>query len=193
MKAAWIALTMLACAHTATPLALTSSGAPDEVAVARRLERLARELPLSRFIVSRPVTVRRGPHSWVYGKRVVLGTAHPDDDMLLAAFLEEQAHVWLGDRRRAVQAAVSELRARYPNPPEGYPAEVARDLDDTYAHLVICWLQVRALGRLVGEVRARASLERMPIYRWINGVVLRDRDWLGSLVRRHGLGGFAEG
>ena len=75
---------------------------------------------------------------------------------------------------------------RYPKAPVNLP-EGARSYEQTYLHLVVCWLEIAAVTELIGRERAEALAETQWGYRWIYRTVLSDWDALGALFRAHGL------
>ncbi|MCB1057530.1 MAG: hypothetical protein KDD11_18680 [Acidobacteria bacterium] len=111
-----------------------------------------------------------------------------DDELLLATFVHEQLH-WFVDRHdEALALARADLAKLFPEVPVGYP-EGARDERSTYVHLVVCYLEYRALIQLVGGLRARWVIEfwSHDHYAWVYRTLLeRGRD-VGGIVAARGL------
>ena len=63
----------------------------------------------------------------------------------------------------------------------------ARNYEQTYIHIVVCWLEIAAMTQLVGKERARALCDTHWGYRWIYRTVRRDSEALGDLLTEHGL------
>ena len=156
-----------------------------------QLRRILSQYELDSWIFTREVRIEAGaePHSM---PMLTLNTDFLDDDeMQLSIFLHEQAH-WFVDRAEGRDAAIEELRNKYPNPP--------RADFRTYQHLLVAWVELDAMVELIGEGKARQKLEAKVrrlaqevtlevgrVYRWYNGRVLEDTDEIGVIVARHGM------
>ena len=154
------------------------------------LTALRRRHDLSRFEFTRHVQiVPAGPtHSHPI---LTLGTRFAEtEDLLLSTYLHEQMHWYLwrlgGPDHDPVAPFFDELVRRYPKAPTKLP-EGARNYEQTYVHLVVCWLEVAAMTELIGRERAHAIADTQWGYRWIYRTVLRDWDPLQELYERHGL------
>ncbi len=154
------------------------------------LAALRRRHDLSRFEYTRLVQiVPAGPtHSHPI---LTLGTRFTEtEDLLLATYLHEQMHwyLWLlgGPDHDPVAPFYDELVRRYPKAPIKLP-EGARNYEQTYLHLVVCWLEVAAVTELIGRERAEALCDTQWGYRWIYRTVVQDREPLGALLREHGI------
>lgn len=122
---------------------------------------------------------------------LTLGTRFTDtEDLLLATYLHEQMHWYLwrlgGPDHDPIAPFFDELVRRYPKAPIRLP-EGARSYEQTYVHLVVCWLEVAAVTDLIGRERAEALADTQWGYRWIYRTVLEDWEALGTLLREHGL------
>ena len=156
-----------------------------------QLRRILSQYDLDSWLFTREVRIEAGaePHSM---PMLTLNTDFLDDDeMQLSIFLHEQAH-WFVDRAKGRDAAIEELRKKYPNPP--------RADFRTYQHLLVAWVELDALVELIGEEKARQELEAKVrrlapegtsevggVYRWYNGRVLEDTHEIGVIVARHGM------
>lgn len=140
-------------------------------------------------------------HPWLFTDRVVidettiphshpvltLHTRHLDDDMLLlATYIHEQLHWFLLRDIPAGEAAIDELRARYPNPPIGFP-KGANDEESSYEHYLVCYLEYAGMRSLVGEAEARRVMDfwQRDHYTEIYSTVMRDLDAIAEITRRH--------
>ncbi len=122
---------------------------------------------------------------------LTLGTRFAgSEDELLSTYLHEQMHWYLwrygGPDYDPVEPFFDELVRRYPKAPISRPAG-GRNYEQTYIHLVVCWLEIAVTARLIGEERAYALCDTHWGYRWIYDTVRRDREALGELLTRHGL------
>jgi hypothetical protein len=117
-----------------------------------------------------------------------LNTALFTETALLANYIHEQMHwyvTWYShkhiDQWRAVWAAIER---RYPDPPIGR-GEGADTLSSTHLHLIVNWLEIEALGSLIGAQAAKEHVATLHYYRWIYASVLRDWQALGELYASH--------
>lgn len=154
-----------------------------------QLERLLATYDLSKWIFTRAVVIDEKtniPHSH---PRLTLNTRHlKDDELLLSTFVHEQAHWLVVQKDKDAEAAMKELRAMFPKVPVGHP-EGARDERSNYIHLIVVYLEYRALRELLGELRARQVMEfwAHDHYTWIYKTVLeRPRD-IGNVAFKHKL------
>ena len=154
------------------------------------LAALRRRHDLSRFEYTRLIQiVPAGP---TYSHPILtLGTRFADtEDQLLATYLHEQMHWYLsrfgGLDHDPIEPFFDELVRRYPQAPIALP-EGARSYEQTYLHLVVCWLEMAAVRSLIGVERANALCDTVWGYRWIYRTVRQDWAALEALVREHGL------
>ena len=154
------------------------------------LTALRKRHDLARFEYTRLVQiVPAGPtHSHPI---LTLGTRFAEtEDLLLATYLHEQMHWYLwrlgGPDHDPVAPFFDELVRRYPKAPVRLP-EGARSYEQTYVHLVVCWLEIAAVTEIIGRERAEALSDTQWGYRWIYRTVLEDWDALGQLLLEHGV------
>ena len=158
--------------------------------VAGLLESLRKRHDLSRYEYTRLVRIQpAGPtHSHPI---LTLGTRFAEtEDQLLSTYLHEQMHWYLwrlgGPDHDPVAPFFDDLVHRYPKAPTRLP-EGARSYEQTYIHLVVCWLEILAATDLIGRERAEAIASSTWGYRWIYRTVLQDWDALGALFEVHGI------
>jgi hypothetical protein len=136
--------------------------------------------------------VRIVPASATFSHPILtLGTRFAEsEDHLLATYLHEQMHWYLwrlgGPDHDPVLPFFDELVRRYPKAPTRLP-DGARNYEQTYVHLVVCWLELHAVAEFIGWERAAALAETNYGYRWIYRTVVRDREALGALFTEHGI------
>lgn len=158
--------------------------------VADLLAALRKRHNLARFEFTRLVRIQPGGPTHSHPV-LTLGTRFADtEDMLLSTYLHEQMHWYLwrlgGPDHDPVAPFFDELVRRYPQAPTCLP-EGARNYEQTYLHIVVCWLEIAAASELVGRERAAGVAAAPWGYRWIYRTVLRDWDKLGALLAEHGL------
>lgn len=165
----------------------TASGHPDEVAVASQVTRLIDQYDLHDWQFTKRILVdkdTRIPHSHPV---LTLNTRYVDNDPeTLTNIIHEQLHWFVLQNQSALGAAVQEVRARYPDAPDGPPGG-ARDLRSTYLHLVVCSLEFIALERLIGRQAAAKKLTAKPYYTWVFDTVVEDAASLRPVLKKHGI------
>lgn len=165
------------------------SGSRREAQTRDQLQRLLKTYDVSPWIYTKSIRIdeRAIPHSHPV---LTLHTRHlKDDELLLSTFVHEQFHWFLVERDQATRAAIADLRKLFPTVPKGPEAGGSRDEDSTYLHLLVCYLEQRALVRTLGELEARQVMEFWATdhYTWVYRTVLdRSRD-IGVVMRAHKL------
>jgi hypothetical protein len=143
-----------------------------------QLERLLRTYDIKQWIFTNSVLIDDTaiPHSHPV---LTLSTRHiKDDELLLSTFVHEQFHWWASENNGATRQSIAELREMFPKVPAGAP-EGAADENSSYLHLVVCYLEHRAMRELLGELKSRQIMEfwANDHYTWIYKTVLeRPRD-----------------
>jgi len=163
-----------------------ASNHPSERSAETQLKRLLAAYDLDAFVFTDRVRIDRTaiPHSHPV---LTLNTRHIDDDALqLATFLHEQMHWYVSGKGEVLQAAITDLRAVYPDAPIG-GVQGGRDDWSTYLHLIINMMEFDVLSQIIGRTEARQVLQRKDYYRWIYGKVLGDEDTIRAVMRTHGL------
>src|SRR2546425_11544621 len=89
----------------------------EEAKTRDRLLRVLEKHPLERWQFTDRVQIEEGviPHSHPV---LTLGTGYPSDLAVLSSYVHEQLH-WFAASLTGSQAAMEQLRDRYPNPPVG--------------------------------------------------------------------------
>jgi hypothetical protein len=155
-----------------------------------QLLRLLKTHDVEKWLFTRKVVIDSGPDVIPHSHPVLtLSTRHlKDDDLLLATFLHEQLHHFLEANPEKREAAIKELRALYPKVPAG-GREGARSEDSSYLHLIVNYLEIRAVRELLGELRAFQILQfwAQDHYTWIYRKVMEEGYKIGPIVRKHGL------
>lgn len=169
-------------------VARTKNATPAELATRDQLARLLATHDLGRWMATQEVLIAEGeiPHSHPV---LTLGTRHlRDDELLLATFVHEQLHWFLGAREEAFGRARDDLRLLYPTVPVGWP-DGAESAGSTYTHLIVCLLEIEAMQQLLGELRARQITEfwAHDHYQWIYRQVLTAPAPIAAIVRKHHL------
>jgi hypothetical protein len=159
----------------------------NAIAVREMLIALSTKYALGPYEYCKEVSI--APGVLPYSHPVIrLNTALFTETALLANYIHEQMHwyaTWYShkhtDQWRAVWAA---LEQRYPDPPIGR-GEGADTLASTHLHLIVNWLEIEALGSLIGAEAAKEHVANLHYYRWIYASVIRDWQALGELYAAH--------
>lgn len=156
----------------------------------QQLQRLLSVYDVSNFVFTRKIIIESGfdviPHSHPV---LTLSTRHlKDDELLLATFVHEQFHWYLGEKPKETEEAYRELRAMFPKVPVGFP-EGGKDEESTYKHILVCYLEYQAIRELLGELKAKQVMQFWATdhYTWIYRTVLEREREISSLMRKHKL------
>jgi len=158
--------------------------------VAELLRALQKRHDLSRFEFTKLVRVQ--PAGATHSHPILtLGTRFAEtEDMLLSTYLHEQMHWYLwrlgGPDHDPIAPFFDDLVRRYPKAPTRLP-DGARNYEQTYLHLVVCWLEIAAATELIGRDRAAAIAQAPWGYRWIYRTVLDDWDAIGALLEANAI------
>ncbi len=164
------------------------SGGKEEQQTKDQLQRILQTYDVARWVFTRSVLIdeKAIPHSHPV---LTLSTRHlKDDELLLSTFLHEQIHWFLSQNHNKTEEAKRELRVMFPRAPVSFP-EGASNEESTYLHLIVIYLEYRAVRETLGELKARQVMEFWAAdhYTWIYKTVLeRPRD-IGNIVFKHKL------
>ncbi len=119
---------------------------------------------------------------------LTLNTRHNGEpDVLLSTFLHEQSHRFLsGPNDEKANLAIQDLRQKYTSVPVGGD-DGADNEDSTYLHLLVCWFELQADKKYLGEKRAYNIMKKMDHYKWIYRQILSNEKELGEIVLKNRL------
>lgn len=147
---------------------------------------LARKYDLSSFLYSKKIIIDPTVKKTRWKPTITLNTRYKDHPhRLLAQLLHEELHWWMRDHQEKVQVAIPQLKSTFRGAPK---IEGSGDPDSTYRHLLICWMEFRALSKYVGEETASEVLghfvkeRRFP---WIYSRILKDHRKIEKIVRKY--------
>jgi hypothetical protein len=107
---------------------------------------------------------------------------------ILSSWLHEEFHWWADMNREKIEKAVADFRTMYPVLPQ---VGGARNEYSTYLHLVVCFLEYKAVSLYLGEVKAREMLLEFAtvdaIYPWIYTQILNRTKEIENVVKDHKL------
>ena len=88
-------------------------------------------------------------------------------------------------RKQNVQVAIPELKSTF----RGIPRmRGSKDPDSTHRHLLICWMEFRALAKYMGEEEAASVLQHFvkeKRFPWIYGKILKEHRKIEKIVRKY--------
>lgn len=112
-----------------------------------------------------------------------------DEELLLSTFIHEQLHWYLNSKPSALlDTALLQLKQKFPNAPVGYPKGAA-DIESSYIHLIVNYLEIRILKGLIGELKASQILQYMmnDHYTWIYEQVNKNGFAIYKILNQNGL------
>ncbi|MGD9560907.1 MAG: peroxiredoxin family protein [Pyrinomonadaceae bacterium] len=176
-------------ANAETSLEITlKNNSNAEINTRLQLTRLLERYDLSKWAFTKTVMIdeKAIPHSHPV---LTLHTRHlKDDDLLLATYIHEQLHWFLSGRRKETESAIKDLKLLFPKVPVGFP-EGGNDEESTYVHLIINFLENRAMQQLVGELKAKQVVDFWSVdhYTWVyRAIAQRGRD-ISTVIAKHNL------
>jgi hypothetical protein len=161
---------------------------PDTSTSQTRMEilHLARKYDLSSFLYTKRIIIDPTVKKTRWKPVLTLNTRYKDHPQrLLAQLIHEELHWWMKEHKGNVQVAIPELKSTFRGVPK---IKGARDPDSTYRHLLICWMEFRALSKYFGEEEAALVLKHFvqeKRFPWIYGRILRDHRKVEKIVRKY--------
>ncbi len=153
----------------------------------QNLFHLAKVYDLKPFLFTKKIYIQSYvvPHSH---PTLTLNTRYAEKPhQLLATWLHEEFHWWVGMNRANYDKSVIDLKKLYPK----IPGEANVSQRSTYLHLIICYLEHSALVHYLGEKAAMEIFQDLitkdKLYPWVYTQVLRNKKNLGSIVMKHKL------
>ncbi len=104
----------------------------------------------------------------------------------MSTFLHEQLHWYEVSHFERISQVINELKGFYSNVPVGYPAG-AKDEFSTYLHMIIKFLEVKALNELLVKEEVDTVIDFLinDHYTWIYKTVLNDFNSLEHLLGKY--------
>lgn len=148
---------------------------------------LAQVYDLSPFLFTKKIQIQSQviPHSHPV---LTLNTRHADEPKkILSLLLHEELHWWAIKKKPAVELAILELKKIYPKA----PVTRGSGPDSTHLHLIVCYLELKALGHYLGAKEARLVvtdiMKRDKIYPWVYYQILNKDFAIKKIVEKHQL------
>lgn len=153
----------------------------------QNLLHLTQVYDLTPFFFTRKIQIesRVIPHSHPI---LTLNTRHAQNPhKLLSVFLHEELHWWFEKNPEATEKAKADLKKAFPKAPQ----TGTRGSDSTYLHLLVCYLEMRALGHYIGVKEAKELVSEImskdKIYPWIYKEILKNPKIFHEVVNKHNL------
>jgi len=173
-----------------TKLKITLSGKNKEreLKAKSQIERLVKTYNLERYILSSNITIEYHATPEAHTDIALNTLWVEDDDMALASFLHEQMHLIGNVKSREVEKTLRQLSNTYSNIPIGKFLG-AKSTHSNYVHIIINFLEYKALREVLGKEKAREIIEKRAnlIYKWIYKKVIEDYDKLQVLFSKNGI------
>lgn len=153
----------------------------------QNLLHLAQVYDLSPFLYTKKVQIQPQVKSHSHPV-LTLNTRHAENPKkILSTFLHEELHWWLLSKKNATTLAMKELKKVYPEA----PLHQGATKDSTWLHLIVCYLELKALSFYIGEKEARgviySLMKKDQIYPWVYFQVLNKDFAIKSIVAKNKL------
>lgn len=106
---------------------------------------------------------------------------------LMASFLHQQFHWWANSHPGQVRAAIQDFEKVY----KDNPGQNAEDKKHYYLHLVVSYLEFRAMGKLIGYHQThRIQQEMLQVedhYGWAYSKIYKNPTQIRTILRKHNL------
>lgn len=153
----------------------------------QNLFHLAKVYDLKPFLFTKKIQIQSYvvPHSHPV---LTLNTRNAErPHQLLSTWLHEEFHWWTTQKKTETDQAIRDLKKIWPAIPVGG----APNVPSTYLHLVICYLELRALENYLGKKDSRAVINQHiqvdKLYPWIYTQVLKKREIIARIVKKNKL------
>jgi hypothetical protein len=182
-----IAVVLTSAALAADPVVIKASrNTPQEMQTAHLLRQLLASYDLDRYTFTRKVIIDEHAADHAFPALTLDTRFAKSSDDLLSSFLHEQFHWFLQAHPIETEDAVNLLRRFYPRVPVG-ETEGARTLRSTYTDLLVCYLELQADRRLIGDARTVALVHSKNRFTWIYKTDLDDDKTMSEIIKTTGL------
>lgn len=181
--ALFLALLLTAPVLASPPIFIsTAGGTAREFETELTLKREIAAYDLRPYTFTNQVVIQRGAMNHSFPE-ITLNVRYADaPDALLSSYIHEQLHWYLRDHNAQRIDGIRRLRRLFPDAPTRYP-EGAGSAVSTYGHLLVCYLEMQADRRLLGQARTTAVIRQTPWYTWIWKTVVDDEATIAAVVR----------
>jgi hypothetical protein len=180
--AAMMALSMLISMHAGAAPGLnvtTAHNDPKELALKMRLEKVVQQYALDKWLYTKDIRIDQEvwpPHSHPVLTLGVRDALLSDDVYLVGAVLHEEFHWNMVLNGRSMPAESAALvKAQFPGLDPRAPEGAGNDAS-TYGHVLVCYMEYKALASIFGKDAARKSIKALPFYRGIYALVTDEKN-----------------
>lgn len=153
----------------------------------QNLYQLAQVYDLSPFLYTKKIHVESQvvPHSHPV---LTLNTRNAEKPRkLLSVWLHEEFHWWMERNKKSTDLAIRELKKIYPKA----PATKSSGPDSTYIHLMVCFLEMKALSFYLGKKESVSVITEImkkdKLYPWVYYQVLHRDYAIKKIMLKHKL------
>lgn len=192
MKHFFLLLLVISCANskkveTALSLDIEERHSnPDTAQTRMEILHLARKYDLSSFLYTKKIVIDPTMQKTRWKPVITVNTRYKDHPQrLLAQLLHEELHWWMKDHKANVQVAIPELKSTFKGIPN---IRGAKDTDSGARHLLICWMEFRAIAKYFGEEDALKVMEHFvkeKRFPWIYSRLIKDHRKVEKIVRKY--------
>ncbi|HXH32415.1 MAG TPA: hypothetical protein VNJ01_16570 [Bacteriovoracaceae bacterium] len=154
----------------------------------KHLVQLSRKHDLSPFLYTTKVQIESFVTPRSHPVLTLNTRSAKSPDKVLAVLLHEEFHWWATSNSANTDRAISDLKAKYPKIPG---QDELLDDRSNYLHLVICWLEYKAVVKFLGEERAltviNETIKTDKIYPLIYTQVLKHQKDIETILKKHKL------
>lgn len=147
------------------------------------LESLLVKYDLEKYILCSEIIIEQGATGKAFPS-IRLSAWMDNEEGLLAQFIHEQLHWIEKGNEEQMQNAINEIKSMFPDAPVDRP-EGGGSERSTYVHLIICRLELLALGDILGEEKAKNIVSSNNNYTWIREKVISKGDDIDNVIRKH--------
>jgi hypothetical protein len=144
------------------------------------LLKLLNKYDLNKYIITKTINIQSRviPHSHPI---LTLNTISFDEHYVLSVFIHEQMHWYYNNRKDEFKNILSKLKKEYKNIPCELPLG-ARNKKSTYLHIIINFLEYKALISILGKKESKKILLSKPYYTWVYKIIVKDYTKLSKLI-----------
>ncbi len=187
-----LAVLALSCVPATAAESLRASAAHNdagELALKARLEQVVAKYKLEKWLYTGEIRIDKDvwpPHSHPVLTLGVREQLLSDDVYLVGSLLHEEFHwnmVLNGKFMPEVSAA--QVKAKFPGLDLDHPKGSGGDVS-TYGHVLVCYMEYKALAKVFGEDAARKAIRALPFYTGIYALVTdqKNQETLEALLRQ---------
>lgn len=164
------------------------SGNEDENKAEQLIKGFAKTYDLSPYIFTKHILIQSRviPHSHPI---LTLNTRQiSEPERYLALLLHEEIHWFFaaGEKEAQLKKFISKVKEKYPKVPSRKDGG-ANDDESTYLHFGVCYYELEAMTKYIGEKKAVENFGTEDVYSWIRKEILSNREFVKKALLDSGL------